>query len=118
MLIADDHRLFAETLEALLATEDRIDVVGWARNGKEAVRLARKLQPDVILMDISMPIMDGFEATRRIRQQRKNACVLMLTGSNSRTDVDLARKAGAAGYVTKDRIAAELIEAIVEVVNR
>ena len=118
VLIADDHRLFAETLEALLATEDRIDVVGWARNGKEAVRLARKLQPDVILMDISMPIMDGFEATRRIRQQRKNACVLMLTGSNSRTDVDLARKAGAAGYVTKDRIAAELIEAIVEVVNR
>jgi two-component system nitrate/nitrite response regulator NarL len=118
VLIADDHRLFAETLEALLATEDRIDVVGSARDGKEAVRLTRKLRPDVVLMDISMPIMDGFEATRRIRQQRKNACVLMLTGSNSRTDVDLARKAGAAGYVTKDRIAAELIEAIVEVVNR
>jgi two-component system, NarL family, nitrate/nitrite response regulator NarL len=118
VLIADDHRLFAETLEALLATEDRIEVAGWARDGKEAVRLTRKLRPDVILMDISMPIMDGFEATRRIRQQRKDACVLMLTGSNSRTDVDLARKAGAAGYVTKDRIAAELIEAIVEVVNR
>ena len=118
VLIADDHRLFAETLEALLATEDRIDVLGWARNGKEAVRLARKLQPDVILMDISMPVMDGFEATRRIRSLRDDACVLMLTGSNSRTDVDLARKAGAAGYVTKDRIAAELIDAIVEVVNR
>ena len=118
VLIADDHRLFAETLEALLTTEDRVVVVGWAQDGKEAVQLTRKLGPDVILMDISMPIMDGFEATRRIRQQRKNACVLMLTGSNSRTDVDLARKAGAAGYVTKDRIAAELIEAIVEVVNR
>jgi two-component system nitrate/nitrite response regulator NarL len=118
VLIADDHRLFAETLEALLATEDRVAVVGSARDGKHAVRLARQLRPDVILMDISMPIMDGFEATRRIRQQRKDACVLMLTGSNSRTDVDLARKAGAAGYVTKDRIAAELIEAIVEVVNR
>ena len=118
VLIADDHRLFAETLEALLATEDRVEVVGSARDGKEAVRLARKLRPDLILMDISMPIMDGFEATRRIRQQHKDACVLMLTGSNSRTDVDLARKAGAAGYVTKDRIAAELIEAIVEVVNR
>ena len=118
VLIADDHRLFAETLEALLATEERITVVGSARDGKEAVRLARDLEPDVILMDISMPIMDGFEATRRIRQHDQAACVLMLTGSNSRTDVDLARKAGAAGYVTKDRIAAELIEAIVEVVSR
>ena len=118
VLIADDHRLFAETLEALLATEARVEVVGTARDGKEAVGLARKLRPNVVLMDISMPIMDGFEATRRIRQRQKNACVLMLTGSNSRTDVDLARKAGAAGYVTKDRIAAELIEAIVEVVDR
>ena len=118
VLIADDHRLFAETLEALLTTEDRVDVVGWARDGEEAVRLARKLQPDVILMDISMPVMDGFEATRRIRRYQKGACVLMLTGSNSRTDVDLARKAGAAGYVTKDRIAAELIDAILEVVPR
>ena len=118
VLIADDHRLFAETLQALLATEDRVEVVGSARDGKEAVRLARKLRPDVILMDISMPVMDGFEATRRIRRQQEDACVLVLTGSNSRTDVDLARKAGAAGYVTKDRIAAELIDAIVEVVSR
>ena len=118
MLIADDHRLFAETLEALLTTEERVEVVGAARDGKEAVRLARKLRPDVILMDISMPVMDGFEATRRIRRRQEDACVLMLTGSNSRSDVDLARKAGAAGYVTKDRIAAELIDAIVEVVSR
>jgi two-component system, NarL family, nitrate/nitrite response regulator NarL len=118
VLVADDHRLFAETLQALLATENRVAVVGSARDGKEAVRLARKLRPDVVLMDISMPVMDGFEATRRIRLHQKDACVLMLTGSNSRTDVDLARKAGAAGYVTKDRIAAELIDAIVEVVNR
>jgi two-component system, NarL family, nitrate/nitrite response regulator NarL len=118
VLIADDHRLFAETLEALLATEKRVAVVGSARDGKEAVRLARKLGPDVILMDISMPVMDGFEATRRIRKDRNDACVLMLTGSNSRADVDLARKAGAAGYVTKDRIAAELVDAIVEIVNR
>ena len=118
VLIADDHRLFAETLEALLTTEERVEVVGSARDGKEAVRLARKLKPDVILMDISMPVMDGFEATRHIRLDKEDACVLMLTGSNSRTDVDLARKSGAAGYVTKDRIAAELIEAIVEVAAR
>ena len=118
VLIVDDHRLFAETLEALLATDERIEVVGSARDGKEAVRLWRKLRPDVILMDISMPVMDGFEATRRIREQGKDACVLMLTGSNARTDVDRARKAGAAGYVTKDRIAADLIEAIVETAGR
>ena len=118
VLIADDQPLFAETLEALLATDRRIDVVGAAQDGKEAVRLWRKLRPDVILMDISMPIMDGFEATRRIRHERDDACVLMLTGSNSRTDVDLARRAGAAGYVTKDRIAADLIDAIVEIAAR
>jgi CheY-like chemotaxis protein len=72
----------------------------------------------VILMDIAMPVMDGFQATREIRKDDPRACVLMLTGSNARTDVDRARKAGAAGYVTKDRIAAELIDAILEVVSR
>jgi two-component system, NarL family, nitrate/nitrite response regulator NarL len=118
VLVADDQPLFAETLEALLATDRRIAVVGAARDGKEAIRLWQELRPDVILMDISMPVMDGFEATRRIRHERGDACVLMLTGSNSRTDVDLARKAGAAGYVTKDRIAADLIDAIVEIAAR
>ena len=65
-----------------------------------------------------MPGMDGIEATRIIREERPRACVLVLTGSNSRTDVDRARRAGAAGYVTKDRIAAELIDAIVELASR
>jgi CheY-like chemotaxis protein len=69
-------------------------------------------------MDIAMPVMDGFQATQQIRKRQPKACVLMLTGSNSRTDVDRARAAGAAGYVTKDRIAAELVEAILEVVDR
>jgi DNA-binding NarL/FixJ family response regulator len=118
VLIADDHRLFAQALEAILATDERIEIAGHARDGREAVDLASKLDPDVILMDIAMPAMDGFQATRVIRKDDPNACVLMLTGSNSRTDVDRARKAGAAGYVTKDRIAAELIDAIVEVVSR
>jgi two-component system, NarL family, nitrate/nitrite response regulator NarL len=117
VLIADDHRLFAEALEAILATDARIKVAGYARDGREAVSLTRDLQPDVVLMDISMPVMDGLEATRRIREDKPTACVLMLTGSNSRTDVDNARQAGAAGYVTKDRIAAELIDAILEIVS-
>jgi DNA-binding NarL/FixJ family response regulator len=118
VLVADDHRLFAEALQAILAADPRMSVVAHASDGREAVRLARELAPDVVLMDISMPVMDGFEATREIRAERKETRVLMLTGSNSRVDVDRARRAGAAGYVTKDRIAAELLDAIVEVVSR
>jgi DNA-binding NarL/FixJ family response regulator len=117
VLIADDHRLFGQALEAILATDDRLEVVGHAGDGSEAVQLALAVKPEVILMDISMPIMDGFQATKQIRKQRPHARVLMLTGSNSRIDVDRARKAGAAGYVTKDRIAAELIDAILEVAS-
>jgi two-component system, NarL family, nitrate/nitrite response regulator NarL len=118
VLIADDHRLFAEALQAILATDQRIEVVGRARDGREAIELWRDLRPDVTLMDISMPLLDGFEATHRIREHDPRACVLMLTGSNARADVDRARQSGAAGYVTKDRIAAELIDAILELVSK
>ena len=115
MLIADDHRLFAEALEAILSAEERIDVVGHARDGREAVELWQERRPDLTLMDIAMPVLDGIAATREIRKLDDTACILMLTGSNARADVDHARQAGAAGYVTKDRIAAELIDAIIEV---
>jgi two-component system nitrate/nitrite response regulator NarL len=118
VLIADDHRLFAEALEAILADDARIAVVGHASDGSEAVRLANELHPDVVLMDISMPVMDGIQAVRAIRETDGDASILMLTGSNARTDVDRARQAGAAGYVTKDRIAAELIDAIIEIAGR
>ena len=64
MLIADDHRLFGQALEAILATDDRLEVAGHAADGGEAVQLALQLDPDVILMDIAMPIMDGFQATK------------------------------------------------------
>jgi DNA-binding NarL/FixJ family response regulator len=118
VLIADDHRLFAQALEAILAAEARIEVVGYARDGREAVALARALTPDVVLMDISMPTLDGIEATRLILEEETPTRVLMLTGSNASADVDRARDAGAAGYVTKDRIAAELIDAIVQTARR
>jgi two-component system, NarL family, nitrate/nitrite response regulator NarL len=114
VLIADDHRLFAEALDAILASEPGIEVVGRARNGEQAVEQALEHEPDVILMDISMPVVDGVEATKQIRKKLPRTRVLMLTGSNSRADVARARDAGAAAYVTKDRIAAQLIEAIRE----
>ena len=118
VLIADDHQLFAEALQAILTRDARIEVTGQAHDGYEAVLRARELRPDVILMDISMPLMDGIEATRMIRAEHDDTRVLMLTGSNSRLDVDRARAAGADGYITKDRIAAELIDAIVELASR
>ena len=118
VLIADDQRLFADALEALLESEEAIVVAGRAADGGEAVDLAVELRPDVILMDISMPRVDGIEATRRIRAADPEARVLMLTGSSSSDDVDRSRKAGASGYVTKDRIGAQLVEAILAVAGR
>jgi DNA-binding NarL/FixJ family response regulator len=118
ILIADDHRLFAEALEAILGSDERIEVAGYARDGREAVDLYQRLAPDLVLMDIAMPVLDGLQATEEIRAIDPRARILILTGSNARSDVDRARRAGAAGYVTKDRIAAELIDAIVEVTAR
>ena len=102
VLIADDHRLFAEALEAILVGDERIEVVGQASDGRR--RSARaELNPDVVLMDLDMPVLDGIEAVRAIRAASGGVRILMLTGSNARADVDRAREAGAAGYVTKDR---------------
>ena len=118
VLIADDHRLFAEALTAILATDDRFEVVGQAHDGEKAVELAAAKKPDVVLMDIQMPKLDGVEAAKRIKKKRKSAQVLMLTGSSSSADVARAREAGVAGYVTKDRIASELLDSIVEASGR
>jgi DNA-binding NarL/FixJ family response regulator len=112
VLIADDHRLFAEALQAILATEERITVVGRAADGFEAVELARTLRPDVVALDISMPVMDGFEAAAALEKLEHPPAVLMLTGSSSAHDIDRARRAGVKGYVTKDAISASLVEAI------
>ena len=117
VLIVDDHRLFAEALKAILDAEKRVEVVGLASSGVVAVRAAAELAPDIVLMDISMPGVDGLEATRRILSKRPETRVLMVTGSDARQDVDAARSAGAAGYVTKDKIAAELISAILDVAD-
>ena len=112
VVIADDHDLFAESIQAFLSTERSIDVIGRAANGEEATRLVAEVKPDVVLMDISMPVMNGFEAAKRIRDAAPGTCVLFLTGSNSPADVAEARASGGAGYLTKDRIASELVDAI------
>jgi DNA-binding NarL/FixJ family response regulator len=118
VLIADDEPLFVDTVRALLSSDDRVEVVGTAANGHDAVDLAVALDPDVTLMDISMPMLDGIEATRRIREQLPGACVLVLTGSSISADVDRARQAGVAAFLTKDRIGTQLVDAILEVADR
>jgi DNA-binding NarL/FixJ family response regulator len=115
VLVADDQPVFTKMLEAVLAGDERVEVVGHATNGKQALELAAALAPDVILMDISMPIMDGLEATRRLREVAPSARVLMLTESGFPADVMRAQKAGAAGYVPKTRIGSDLGGAIVKV---
>ena len=117
VLIADDEPLFVDTVRALLSGDERVEVVGTAANGHDAVDLAVALDPDITLMDISMPMLDGIEATRRIREQRPSACVLVLTGSSISADVDRARQAGVAAFLTKDRIGTQLVEAILEVAD-
>ena len=112
VLIVDDEPLFMEMLEALLEVEHGIDVVGAAQHGEQAVTLALELDPDVIVMDISMPVMNGLDATREIRDRNPAACILILTGGSNIAEIDKARLAGAAGYLTKDRIAAELVDEI------
>jgi DNA-binding NarL/FixJ family response regulator len=118
VLIADDEPLFVESVEALLQGDDRVKVVGSATNGQDAVDLARALAPDVTLMDISMPVLDGIEAARRIRLDHPSAAILILTGSSISADVDRARQAGVAGFLTKDRLGSQLVNAILEVANR
>ena len=112
VLIVDDEAPFTEMVRALLEVEQGIEVVGTALDGKQAVELARELEPDVIVMDISMPIMNGLDATREIRAQDPNASILILTGGSNVVEIDKARTVGAAGYLTKDRIAGELIAEI------
>jgi DNA-binding NarL/FixJ family response regulator len=114
VVIADDQRLFAEALEAILTTDGRIDVVGRAVDGRGAVELAREHRPDVVLMDIAMPVMDGIEATQTISAELADTRVVVLTGSAATYDVARARDAGAAAYVTKDQIAGDLVRAILD----
>jgi len=118
VVIADDHRLFVEALEVILSTDGRVEVVGHAYDGQEAVELVRRHKPEVVLMDIAMPRLDGIDATKAILEAGEETRVIVLTGSDSTTDVARARAAGAAGFVTKDQIAGDLLRAILDSVKR
>ena len=115
VLIADDHRLFAESLRALLCEDERIEVVGIAGNGDEAVRLATQLLPDIVLMDFSMPALDGMSATRRIHELDLPCRVLMMTGDDDHDVAAHALEAGADGFVRKEQGADVLRQVFFEV---
>jgi DNA-binding NarL/FixJ family response regulator len=117
ILLADDHRLFAESLMALLSEDDRVEVVGIAANGAEAVDLATQLKPDVILMDLKMPVMDGLEATRRIRKLGLASQILILTGGDAPVGSEEAAQAGASGYLRKEQDVEELRSVFLEVAS-
>ena len=114
VLLADDHRLMREGTAALLAGDERIEVVGLAGDGREAVALAERRRPDVVLLDLNMPGMDGLQACARLRDGGGPE-VLMSTVSEEEPDLYAALRVGAAGYLTKDVPPAELIEAVLAV---
>jgi DNA-binding NarL/FixJ family response regulator len=115
ILIADDHAPFRKVLRSLLEKEDQFELVGQVKNGQEAVKIARKLRPDVILMDLSMPVLSGLEATRQIMGFNPAAKVLFLSGYDDDQYVAQAVSVGALGFLSKTTDSRFLIEAIREV---
>jgi DNA-binding NarL/FixJ family response regulator len=115
---ADDHQTFRDGMRLILEREPDVEVVGTAGDGEEAVELARSLEPDVTLMDISMPTLDGIEAARKIRDHLQGARILVLTGSSISADVDRSRQAGVDAFLTKDRLGTQLVDAILDLGSR
>ena len=117
VIIADDQRLFAESLMTVLSEDERVEVVGIAANGEEAVKLVSELEPDVVLMDLKMPVMDGLEATRRIRETGFSAQILLLTGTETPVGAQDAIDAGANAFLRKERSVEELRQVFLEVAS-
>ena len=117
ILVADDHELARSGLLHTLATDPELEAVGEAKDGAEAVSLCRELLPDLVLMDVTMPKMNGLEATRQIKQDLPSISVAMVTVHEDPTYLLEALKAGAAGYILKDATRTELIEAVRKVLG-
>lgn len=112
VLLCDDHEIPRAAIAGMLALEPDIEVVGEAANGAETVDLARVLRPDVTIMDLKMPVMGGFDAMRRIRDENPGTRVLVLIGAGTDTDLVCAIEEGAPGYVDKTAPKDELARAI------
>ncbi|MEK6683780.1 MAG: response regulator transcription factor [Nitrospirota bacterium] len=112
VLIADDHQVVREGLSAILTTKEDIEVVGLAKDGVEAVEMTRTLLPDVVLMDISMPRMNGVEATREIKRENPHIGVVVLTMYAEEEYIFDLVKAGATGYLLKDADSSQIVKAI------
>ena len=112
ILTADDHHLIRAGVSSFLATEPGLEVVAEAANGEEAIEKYREVQPDVVLMDLSMPVMDGLEATRAILAEFPDARIVVLTTYAGDEDIHRALEAGAMGYLVKDMLAAEVLKVI------
>ena len=115
ILLAEDHAVVRQGLCTLLQTEGRVEVIGQAADGREAVRLAAVLQPDVILMDVAMPLLNGLEATRQILSVRPTARILILSAHSDDEYIDRLTAAGAVGFLEKQTSAEILHKAIQEV---
>ena len=115
VLLADDHAVFRRGLRALLEIEEDIEVVGEAKNGRQAVELTRKLQPAVVVMDIAMPLLNGLEATRIILNTLPLTRVLILSAHGDDAYVEQATELGAAGYLLKQSSAGLLPNAVRDV---
>ncbi|MEX0906174.1 MAG: response regulator transcription factor [Balneolaceae bacterium] len=118
ILIADDHKMVREGLKTIIEQEDDLEVIAEASNGKEAVRLARDLLPDIILMDVNMPAMDGIEATRQLSSDKTKTCVIGLSMHNDKQVSHEMRRAGAAAYITKTEAFETLSATIRDEMNR
>ncbi|GAA1826829.1 response regulator transcription factor [Agromyces salentinus] len=112
VLVVDDQALFREALTTLLEVQPGIEPVGEAGDGEQAIRRAAELRPDVVLMDLRMPVLDGIAATARLRVEHPEVRVLALTTFDDDEDVFAALRAGAVGYLLKDVSSARLVEAI------
>ena len=118
VLVVDDHRMFTEALTAVLRQDGRFEVVGTAATGREAVRLAKTAEAEVVLMDLSMPVLDGPAATRRLVALEHAPCVIALSGHTDGLSRAAALEAGASAYVTKSEAFDELVETILQHCDR